>query len=98
MKITDNMSPEEIKTLEETTIETSIYQIPVSWTMFGVVHVEAKNLKEAIDKAEEKIDAIPLPGISNYLDDSFKIDIESAEDAIAEQEITKTEPAGYILR
>lgn len=30
-----------------------IYKIPVEWEKFGVIEIEAENLNEAIDKAED---------------------------------------------
>lgn len=50
-----------------------IYKIPVSWTVTATVEVEAEDLDEAIAVAGDG----SLPVDTDYLDDSFKIDVES---------------------
>ena len=47
------------------------YTIPCSWRVIGYITVEADNLREAVDLAEN--DA-PLPYESEYLEGSFDID------------------------
>jgi len=53
-----------------------IYKIPVSWEMFGYVEVNADSLEKAIEIAESESSALPN---GNYLENSFKIDIEGIE-------------------
>lgn len=47
------------------------YKIPVIWSCYGFVNIQAENLEEAIELAEEA----PLPD-GDYIDDSFEIDLE----------------------
>jgi len=48
------------------------FTIPCIWQAWGLLHIEAKNLKEAKKKAFD----MPLPADSEYIDDSFEIDEE----------------------
>jgi hypothetical protein len=48
------------------------YKIPCSWVMSGTVEVEADTVGEAILKAEHA----PLPTESEYIEESFVIDLE----------------------
>jgi len=43
--------------------------------MCGIVEVEAESFEEAIKKAKED-SSIPLPDDKNYIDDSWKVDLE----------------------
>lgn len=52
--------------------------VEVSWTVTATVPMKADNLKDAIEKVE---DMDGLPENSEYLDDSFCVDLESTEDA-----------------
>lgn len=62
------------------------YIIPVSWEVYSTIKVKgAKNLEEAVEYAEEHIDDIPL-GEGEYIDGSYKIDIETDDLAIDAQE------------
>ena len=62
------------------------YHIPVQWSVYSTIRVEADNLQEALDKAREKIDDIPItPTECEYIDDSYIIAVESDEDAINAQ-------------
>ena len=49
------------------------WTIPVVWQMFGTVKIEADTLKEAMDIATDKDSVIPLPDISDYVDDSWEL-------------------------
>ena len=49
------------------------YTIPVSWTMIGIVEVEAENLNKAIQIAQNDEGVIPIPDNGQYLDDSWKV-------------------------
>ena len=62
------------------------YIIPVSWTYTGTFRVKAANLGEAIDAVNKHLDDLPLPSKPIYLDDSFKIDIDDDNSAMAAQE------------
>ena len=46
------------------------YKIPCTWQMYGFCHVEAENMKEALQKAEDA----NLPNDSDYIEGSFEID------------------------
>lgn len=48
------------------------YRIPVLFTSWGLVDVEADNLEEAI----EIVDNGPIPTDSEYVDSSFRIDYD----------------------
>ena len=54
------------------------YEIPCSWVVYGTVEVAARNLDEAIEKVEDN--DFPLPSKSSYVDGSFQVDREIAED------------------
>ena len=64
------------------------YLIPVSWSMYSTIIVEADNLEEAVKIAKEKADDLPLcrPDCSEYVDGSYNIDIDDDEDAINAQD------------
>ena len=49
------------------------YTIPVSWTMIGIVEVEAENLNKAIKIAQNDDGVIPLPDNGQYLDGAWKV-------------------------
>lgn len=61
------------------------YIIPVSWVYTGTFRVKAANLGEAVDAVNRHLDDLPLPSEPVYLDDSFKIDIDDDDSAIAAQ-------------
>jgi catechol-2,3-dioxygenase len=48
------------------------FKIGCSWTMIGELEIEAENLKEAKEIAEDSLD---LPEKSEYLDSSFQVNI-----------------------
>ena len=49
-----------------------IYKIPVTWQAYGMLYIEANSLQDAVDAADES----PLPKDSEYINDSFEVDIE----------------------
>ena len=59
------------------------YEIPCSWEVYGTVEVEADNLDEAVAKVEA--DDFPLPGRASYVDGSFEVDRDVAEELNKEQ-------------
>ena len=61
------------------------YKIPVSWTVTATVEVEAGSLNEAIAMSGE----VSLPTDSEYLDDSFRIDVESLDCVNTDKSILK---------
>lgn len=58
-----------------------IYKIPVYWTMFDTMEVEADSLKEAIDLA---IDSLSLPD-GDYVDGSFTVEMETLNEIYPEE-------------
>lgn len=56
------------------------FKIPVEWSVYGVVEIEADSMEEAVDKFDETIDDIPLPDQSEYIDDSFRRETGSNDD------------------
>ncbi len=46
------------------------YKIPVTWTMYAVVQVQAQNVIDAINKVEEG----DIPTGGGYLEDTFQVD------------------------
>ncbi len=57
------------------------YKIPVYWTMFDTMYVEADSLKEAIEKA---IDIMPLPD-GDYVDGSFTVEMDTLNQIYPEE-------------
>lgn len=48
------------------------FKIPCTWQMYGFYHIEAEDIKEALQKAEDA----NLPTDSSYIECSFEIDNE----------------------
>jgi len=57
------------------------YKIPVYWTMFDTMYVEADSLKEAIDYA---VDIMPLPE-GDYVDGSFTVEMGTLNEIYPEE-------------
>ena len=58
-----------------------IFKVPVYWTMYDTMEVEADSLKEAIDLA---IDTLPLPD-GGYVDGSFTVEMETLNEIYPEE-------------
>ena len=54
------------------------YEIPCSWEVYGTIEIEADSLEEAIELAER--DDSPMPDDSDYVDGSFQVDRDIAEE------------------
>ena len=54
------------------------YEIPCTWEVYGTIEIEADSLEEAIELAER--DDSPMPDDSDYVDGSFQIDRDIAEE------------------
>ena len=54
------------------------YKIPCAWEVYGCVEVAANSLAEAIEKVED--DGFPLPSQFDYVDGSFEVEIQVAEE------------------
>lgn len=50
----------------------AIFEIPVEWSVFAMVKIEAETLEDAVKVFDETIDDIPLPVWPEYIDGSFK--------------------------
>lgn len=48
------------------------FKIPCTWQMYGYYHIEANDLKEALQKADDS----NLPTDADYVECSFEIDNE----------------------
>ncbi len=84
-----NLSDDDIKELESIKSNNNSYTIPVEWSVYSTVNVHANNLAEAIAIAQDQIDSIPISNNNEYVDGSYKINIEDKDDAIVAQEYTK---------
>lgn len=60
----------------EPVVSMKTYRVPVVWTMMGYVTVQAADIDDAIDAADEA----PLPDDGSYLDDSFEIETDGIEE------------------
>lgn len=49
----------------------TIFKIPVTWEVYGTVHIEADTLEEAIALFDKTEDDISLPTEPNYVNASF---------------------------
>lgn len=51
------------------------WSIPVVWSMWGIVSVEAESLADALELARgDDAGVLPLPHNGEYLDDSWNVD------------------------
>ena len=82
------MSNEEDKELENYVSDDGVYLIPVEWGVYSTVQVSGKdihNLKDALNAVNECIDDIPTSPEHEYIDGSYKVGVDIAEDAINAQ-------------
>lgn len=56
------------------------WKIPVTWEVCGEVDIEANSLEEAVEIFKEKMDEVPLPSESYYVDGSFRLTSENLEE------------------
>lgn len=49
------------------------YKIPVTWTVCGLLEVEAEDLDAAIERVRDNPDDFELPGHHDYVDGSFEV-------------------------
>lgn len=73
------------------------YRVPVAYSSYGIVKVDAENKQELIEKlsSQDFIDEMPLPDEPQYLEDSFEIDINGLE--ITDQIDTNGNPFTLVL-
>lgn len=50
------------------------FKIPVTWSVYGTIEIQADTIEDAIKKFEENKEEIPLPYDSDYIDNSFQMD------------------------
>jgi len=56
------------------------WKVPVTWEVCGEVDIEANSLEEAVEIFKEKMDEVPLPSESYYVDGSFRLTSENLEE------------------
>lgn len=57
-----------------------LWNIPVTWEMYGCVRIEAETLEEAMAIAEDPDGMIPLPDDGAYVDSSWTLSSTEPED------------------
>ena len=57
------------------------YKIPCTWVMSGTIEIEAETVGEAILKAEDA----PLPTESDYMEGSFRVDLDLFNEMLDEE-------------
>ena len=61
--------------------EQKSFLIPVEWSVYSTIRVEAETLQDAINIANEKLDDIPTAPLDcEYIDGSYKTTCDSYED------------------
>ena len=55
------------------------WKIPVTWEVCGIARVDADTLEEAIRHVMDDPDSIPLPKDGEYVDASFRCEVEDWE-------------------
>ena len=73
------------KLLKSYTNKSGEYIIPVEWSVYSTVIVEADNLEEAVKLAKAKLDEIPLCRDAEYIDGTYAINGDTDEDLIVAQ-------------
>lgn len=63
----------------------SIWKIPVTWEMCGIVTVGAETLVQAMEIACDKDGIIPLPSDCSYVDGSWSLSSDDEEIVAAYQ-------------
>ena len=54
------------------------YKVPVVYTMYGYVEVEAESPDEAVKEVEDGGGDMPLPMDGEYIEGSFEVDVEGS--------------------
>lgn len=49
------------------------FRLPVEWSVYSFVEIEAETIKDAVKKFHEVEDDLPLPTEPEYIDGSFKL-------------------------
>ena len=50
------------------------YKVPVVYTMYGYVEIEAESPEEAVKEVGNGGGDIPLPSVADYVEGSFEVD------------------------
>ena len=58
------------------------YKVPVVYTMYGYVEVEAESMDQAVDKVQNGDGDMPLPDTADYVEGSFEVDHDGIVDEI----------------
>lgn len=75
-----------MSTLRNYVSEDGKYIIPVSWEVYATVTITGvANLEEAYQVAQDYIDDLPLATEPDYIDGSFKIDIQNDQELLDAQ-------------
>lgn len=53
------------------------FKIPVNWEVYGIYHVEASNIEEAIHKVEWE--DVPYPSIDDNIEGSMEVNFDLVE-------------------
>lgn len=48
--------------------------IPVTFEMCGMIAIKADSAEDAIKKAQDHIDELPVPCVNDYVDGSYKVE------------------------
>ena len=54
------------------------YKVPVVYTMYGYVEIEAESPEEAVKEVEDGGGDMPLPMDGEYIEGSFEVDVEGS--------------------
>lgn len=80
------MTDNEKKSLEKIVHENGLYTIPVQWSVYSTITVEADNLADALQKFEEKCAELPLSQDAEYIEGSYEIMADNADELIDAQD------------
>ena len=56
------------------------FKVPVTWEVYATIEVEAETLEEAMKIAEDENGEIPLPIQTEYVDGSWRVNVDSPEE------------------
>lgn len=56
------------------------FKVPVTWEVYATIEVEAETLEEAMKIAEDEDGEIPLPTQTEYVDGSWRVNVDSPEE------------------
>ena len=66
--------------MQNTCKELPVWRIPVTWEMCGIVKIYAATIEKAMEIAKDEEGVIPLPDNGNYVDGSWHLSYDSAEE------------------